>query len=152
MKRTFLTAIVICFSLFVSLTSFAPRTDNANLVTDVLSLTNQFRKSEGLPVLIMKQQLNALAQKHSADMARGRVGFGHAGFGKREAKAQREIKGLHSFAENVAYGATSAKEVVTLWKNSPGHRRNMLGPYKYIGIGTAKDSKGQIYYTEVFGG
>ena len=152
MKKNFLTALIICFSLlFVSLNSFYP-VNNTNLVSDILSRTNQFRKSQGLPVLILNQQLNALAEKHSADMARGRVSFGHAGFGKREAKANREIKGLHGFAENVAYGATSANEVVTLWKNSPGHRRNMLGPYKYIGIGTAKNSKGQIYYTEVFGG
>ena len=152
MKRNFLSVIVISFFLFVSLNSFSPRNDNGNLVTDVLNLTNQFRKSEGLPELIMKQQLNALAQKHSADMARGRVAFGHGGFGEREAKAQREIKGLYSFAENVAYGVNSADEVVTLWKSSEGHRRNMLGPYKYIGIGTAKDSKGQIYFTEIFGG
>ena len=152
MKKNFLSAIVKCFFLLVSLNSFSPHIDHANLVSDILSLTNQFRKSEGLPVLIMKQQLNELAQKHSADMARGRVAFGHAGFGEREAKAQREIKGVYSFAENVAYGVNSANEVVTMWKNSPGHRRNMLGPYKYIGIGTAKDSKGQIYFTEVFGG
>ena len=152
MKKNFLPAIVICFFLLVSLNSFSPHIDNANLVSDILSLTNQFRKSEGLPVLIMKQQLNELAQKHSADMASGRVAFGHAGFGGREAKAQREIKGVYSFAENVAYGVNSANEVVTMWKNSPGHRRNMLGSYKYIGIGTAKDSKGQIYFTEVFGG
>ena len=57
---------------------------------------------------------------------------------------------MRTFAENVAYGANTAREVVTLWKNSPGHRRNMLGNFKYIGIGTAKDSKGQIYYTEIF--
>ncbi|HUZ58755.1 MAG TPA: CAP domain-containing protein [Hanamia sp.] len=152
MKKNLLYTIVICFSLFVSILSFSPGNDNTNLVANVLSLTNQFRESQGLPVLIMKQQLNALAQKHSADMASGRVSFGHAGFGERAAEAMSEIKGLHSFAENVAFGATSANEVVTLWKNSPGHRRNMLGPYKYIGIGTAKDSKGQIYYTEVFGG
>ena len=152
MKRNFLSATVICLALFVGLNSFSSRTDNANLVSDILSLTNQFRKSEGLPELIMKQQLNALAQKHSVDMARGLVAFGHAGFGEREAKAQREIEGLYSFAENVAYGVNSADEVVTMWKNSPGHRRNMLGPYKYVGIGTAKDSKGQIYFTEIFGG
>lgn len=152
MKRNFLSATIICFSLFVSFNSFSPRNENANLVTGILSHTNQFRESHHLPSLIMKQQLNAIAQKHSTDMARGRVGFGHAGFGKRFAKARREIKGLHSFAENVAYGATSANEVVTMWKNSPGHRRNMLGKYKYIGIGTARDRKGRIYYTEVFGG
>lgn len=83
-------------------------------------------------------------------MASGRVAFGHDGFGDRQAKAGQEIKGMRTFAENVAYGANTAQEVVTLWKNSPGHRRNMLGNFKYIGIGTATDSKGQIYYTEIF--
>lgn len=151
MKRNFLSAAVICLSLFVCLISFSPDNNN-NLVTEVLSQTNQFRKSQGLPELLIREELNNIAQKHSGDMASGRVGFGHAGFEKRNAKANKEIKGLHSFAENVAYGATSAKEVVTLWKNSAGHRRNMLGRYKYIGIGTAKDREGRIYYTEVFGG
>jgi uncharacterized protein YkwD len=42
--------------------------------------------------------------------------------------------------------------VVGLWKNSPGHRRNMLGNFKYIGIGIARDRQGRIFYTEVFGG
>ena len=151
MKKISLFITLIGLTLFVSLMSFSPN-DNTTLVTGILSQTNQFRKSQGLPELIMRQELNAIAQKHSADMASGRVGFGHAGFGNRNAKANRLIKGMHGFAENVALGATSAKDVVTMWENSPGHRRNLLGPYKYIGIGTAKDSKGQIYYTEVFGG
>lgn len=85
-------------------------------------------------------------------MASGRVAFGHGGFAQRNAKANKEIKGLHSFAENVAYGATSGREAVALWKSSPGHRRNMLGRYRYVGIGIAKDRQGRIYYTEVFAG
>lgn len=149
MKRNFLSAAITGLLLFVSLNSFLPDI-NTSLVTDVLKQTNQFRKSEGLPVLIMKQELNQIAQKHSKDMARGRVAFGHDGFGERQAKAGKVIKRMRTFAENVAYGANTAREVVTLWKNSPGHRRNMLGNFKYIGIGTAKDSKGQIYYTEIF--
>jgi uncharacterized protein YkwD len=52
----------------------------------------------------------------------------------------------------VAYGPTSGKEVVKQWKGSPGHRRNMLGKYKYIGIGIATDRRGHIYYTQVFAG
>ena len=151
MKRAFLYATVICLSLFVSLISFSPN-ENASLVSGILSQTNQFRKQKGLSKLIIREELNAIARKHSADMARGRVAFGHAGFAKRNAKAGKEIKGLHSFAENVAYGATSAKEVVAMWKSSPGHRRNMHGRYQYIGIGTTKDSHGRIYYTEVFAG
>lgn len=149
MKRNFLSAIITGILLFISLNSFLPG-NNTGLVTDVLKQTNQFRKSEGLPVLVMKEELNQIAQRHSKDMAGARIAFGHDGFGDRQAKAGKEIKGMHTFAENIAYGANTAQEVVTLWKNSPGHRRNMLGDFKYIGIGTAKNSKGQIYYTEIF--
>lgn len=98
----------------------------------------------------MREELNEIAEKHSVNMANGKVGFGHAGFNRRETEAKKEINGIRSFAENVAYGASTAKEVVNMWKGSTGHRRNMLGDYKYIGIGTAKDRAGRIYYTQVF--
>ena len=151
MKRTFLYATLICLCLFIGMASFSP-VENNTLVSDILSETNQFRKSKGLAELIIRQELNTIAQKHSANMANGRVDFGHAGFEERNERAKKEIQGLHRFAENVAYGPTSAKEVVTMWKDSPGHRRNMLGPYKYIGVGTATDRHGRMYYTEIFGG
>jgi len=150
MKRTFLLT-TLCFVLFVSLASFIP-VNEAKLVDDVLSQTNKFRRSKGLPALVINEDLNAIAQKHSINMAKGRVGFGHGGFSQREAQAKRKINSLYSFAENVAYGPETGKEVVTMWKNSSGHRRNMLGRYKYIGIGIAKDRRGRIYYTQVFGG
>ena len=85
-------------------------------------------------------------------MAKGRVGFGHGGFARRDALARKKINGIHSFAENVAYGPTTGKQVVTMWKKSSNHRKNMLGRYKYIGIGIAKDRRGRIYYTQVFAG
>ncbi len=152
MKPRFLLSLFTCLALFITLQSFSPDNAFSSLVDDVLSQTNQFRKSNGLPALQINAELNALAQKHSVDMANGRVGFGHSGFSKRNNMARKAIPSLHSFAENVAYGATSGKAVVTGWKNSPGHRRNMLGRYKYIGIGIAKDKRGRIYYTQVFAG
>ena len=151
MKRTFLFTTLTCITLFFSLISFSPLTET-NLVDDVLSQTNKFRRSKGLPALIINEDLNAIAQKHSINMARKRVGFGHGGFSQRESQARKRIKPLYSFAENVAYGPTTGKQVVTMWKNSPGHRRNMLGRYKYIGIGIAKDRRGRIFYTQVFAG
>jgi uncharacterized protein YkwD len=151
MKRTFILITVICFSIFVSLNSFS-RNKNSNLARDILNQTNQFRKSKGLAKLIILKDLNAIAQQHSKEMASGKVGFGHAGFSQRNAMANKEIKHLHGFAENVAYGPTTGKQVVDLWKNSPGHRRNMLGHYKYIGIGIAEDKQGSIYYTQIFAG
>ncbi len=144
-------AALACFTLFVTLVSFSP-TNESNLIDDVLSQTNKFRRSKGLPALVINEDLNAIAQKHSSNMAKGRVRFGHGGFSQREAQAKRKINSLYSFAENVAFGPTTGKQVVTMWKNSSGHRRNMLGRYKYIGIGIAKDRRGRIYYTQVFGG
>lgn len=151
MKRTFLLTTLTLGALFFSLVSFTPGT-NASLANDVLKQTNKFRRSKGLPELIMNEDLNAIAQKHSENMAKGRVGFGHGGFSKRNAEATRRVQSIHSFAENVAYGASTGKDVVNMWKSSTGHRKNMLGRYKYIGIGVAKSRRGQIFYTQVFGG
>jgi uncharacterized protein YkwD len=37
------------------------------------------------------------------------------------------------------------------WMESKLHRENILGPnYTDIGLGTARDQNGQIYYTQVF--
>ena len=149
MKRGCLLVSLSLLTLSVSLTSFAPARDK-NLVDDVFSYTNKFRRSKGLPALIINEDLNAIAQTHSVNMAKGRVGFGHGGFNKRYAMAKQKISNFSSFAENVAYGVNSGKEVVDLWKSSSGHRQNMLGKFRYIGIGTAKDRQGQIYYTQVF--
>lgn len=122
------------------------------LVNDVLQQTNKFRRSNGLPALVLNEELSKIAAQHSTNMAKGKVGFGHGGFDKRDAQARKKIKGITRFAENVAYGATSGQQVVGMWKKSRGHRKNMLGSYKYIGIGIAKDRKGRLYYTQVFAG
>lgn len=153
MTKTLLYIATFWLLLFVSLASFAPDR-HGNLIEEVLIQTNQFRKSEGLTALIMRKELNAIAQKHSKDMASGRMPFGHKGFNKREAKARKQLGAKYSFrfAENVASGATSGEEVVEMWKKSPGHRRNMLGDYKFIGVGAATGKDGIIYFTQVFGG
>ncbi len=150
MKKSCLFSIIFSL-LFIPFSSFTPA-GNSSLVKDIYGLTNQFRKSKGLPELIIRDDLNAIARQHSADMASGRSTFGHEGFEQRSVLAGRTIKPLSRFAENVAYGASTAQQVFNGWKNSPGHRKNMLGKYKYIGIGIAKDRQGKIFYTEVFAG
>jgi uncharacterized protein YkwD len=117
---------------------------------EIFKYTNQFRKSKHLPALEMREDLNAIARTHSENMAKGKCGFGHAGYHQRELQVQKVMKLEYGMAENVAYGATTGKEVVSMWKGSSGHRKNMLGNYKYIGIGTAHDRRGAIYYTEIF--
>jgi uncharacterized protein YkwD len=121
-----------------------------SLRDDVLKYTNELRQSKGLPPLEMRDDLNALAADHSTDMAKGKTGFGHDGFQQRQQAVHKFLPTVSAFAENVALGATSGKEVVSMWKKSSGHRRNILGTYKYIGIGIATDKQGVMYYTQLF--
>ncbi|MFT3981496.1 MAG: CAP domain-containing protein [Ferruginibacter sp.] len=133
--------------LFIGLLSFTIM----SIGDDVLEYTNAFRKENGLAQLQSNEVLNKIAQQHSRNMASGKVKFGHAGFNARNASAAKQIAGLRYFAENVAYGPVSGEEVVNLWKNSQGHRKNMLGNFSMIGIGVARSKDGTYYYTQVFG-
>ena len=141
MKKLF-----IFFSICLLFVAAAAPTD---LVEDVLTATNAFRASKKLPALSSNPILNSIAQQHSENMAAGKVKFGHDGFAKRNDAAQKQLS-IQYFAENVAFGVQTGQEVVTLWKNSEGHRKNMLGNYRKIGIGVAKDKQGRIFYTQVF--
>lgn len=147
----YLTALFIFSFVLISTLSVSAQKITPSLSINIVKETNQFRKSKGLPALISRKELDVLAENHSVDMAKKRVEFGHAGFKERSVKAKQTLKGMTgNFAENVAYGPTSAKEVVKGWENSPGHRKNMLGNYKYIGIGISADKNGRLYYTQIF--
>lgn len=134
---------------FTALTSFSPFS-KPDLAKEVLKYTNQYRKSRGLSSLELREDLCAIARKHSTDMAAGRKRLGHAGFRQREVLIRRKLNTSGMIGENVAFGAYTGKEVVSIWKNSAPHRRNMLGNFKYIGIGTARDRRGNIYFTQIF--
>ena len=142
---------VLIFFLISSLAFTPGRSSTDKLTEDVLKYTNQFRKSKGLKAVEMREDLNAIARKHSNDMASGRCSFGHDGYDLRVSKIKKTIKPCDGYiGENVAFGASNGKEAVDVWKNSSAHRKNMLGDYKYIGIGTARNRQGVIYYTQIF--
>lgn len=59
-------------------------------------------------------------------------------------------------AENIASesfkGESDPVRAVHLWWNSPGHRKNMLGPYSVVGYASCLGvSDGRIYYAHVLG-
>ena len=147
MLKTFFSRLMPLITLLIVFASaVSPRN---GLPEDLLKYTNEYRRSKGLSNLEMRTDLNSIARNHSEEMASGKTGFGHNGYDKRVRKI-KEIFKTCTVAENVAYGANNAKEAFTIWRNSSGHRKNMLGGYKYIGIGTAKNNRGVIYYTEIF--
>jgi uncharacterized protein YkwD len=90
-----------------------------------------------------------LAEKHSRDMATGKVKFGHDGFNSR-AKTIQKALGSIEIGENVASGPMTAREVVDGWLKSPGHKKNIEGNFTLTGIGYAHNKKGDIYFTQIF--
>jgi uncharacterized protein YkwD len=116
----------------------------------VLFYINQYRTQKGLSPLQLNYLMSKEAEIHSREMATHKIGFGHKDFNKRIKRLFNEIKGCRGGAENVAYAYKDAQDVVKNWLTSPGHRRNIDGPYNLTGIGLARDSNGKIYFTQIF--
>ncbi len=106
---------------------------------------NGFRGRQGLRPLSRHAALDQAARAHAADMiARGY--FEHAspeGFSsvERVGLLARRFVGLagENIVEVRGGPAATAAELAQLWRDSPGHRANMLRPgYSHIGFGIAR--------------
>ena len=117
---------------------------------DILALVNRHRRSIGLNSLQLSVAESRVAARHSFNMASGVVPFGHQDLKKRMELIASQVGYISMTGENVAFGQMDAREVVAGWLNSPGHKRNIEGDFTLTGIGIAKDSKGMIYYTQIF--
>ena len=126
--------------------------DVAAMEKSVHRQINKYRTSQGLPKLKLDSRISAIARQHSKDMSENQVPFGHSGSGSRYKEISKLIT-WRGVAENVAYNmghSNPGKVAVDGWKKSPGHNRNMLGKYQVTGIGIAKNSKGEYYFTQLF--
>lgn len=121
---------------------------------DLLAAVNNERRKAGLPDLCLNAKLTSAAQKHSEDMASN--GFmSHTGSdgSSLSTRVNRENFRWSGLAENVAAGQQTVEAVMSSWMNSSGHRRNILGNYKFFGGGMARNPNARygIYWTQVFG-
>ncbi|WP_341836699.1 CAP domain-containing protein [Chitinophaga pollutisoli] len=127
-----------------------PARNEASMEEDILFFVNKFRRTKGLKPLELNSVLSKEARGHSKAMASGKTGFGHDGFESRIDDISKSIGTVRAAAENVAYGNLSAEAVVDGWIKSPGHRKNMLGDFNLIGIGTAKGKGNIVFFTQIF--
>jgi uncharacterized protein YkwD len=95
---------------------------------DLLPLLNARRAGAGLPVLRADPRLQAAALAHARWMAAHRS-LTHGGDGTLQSRLAAYGYPRHAAAENVAQ-CGEASTAVALWLNSPGHRANLLGPYR----------------------
>lgn len=133
--------VVVLGVLAVALVACAPRAVRVTAAADpttleLVELVNQRRAagavcgSETMPPagrVSGESRLARAAYAHTADQAEHRF-MGHGGsdgstVGKRVTRAGYEWSLV---AENVAWGFTSAEEVVAAWMDSPGHCLNIM--------------------------
>ncbi len=138
------------------------RTPDLNRVaTLIFEGTNRFRHLHGVPELKLNPELGKAARDFAGYLAKTDK-FSHTADGRQP--AQRAAAAGYDYcivAENIAWEFNSAgfgsrelaQAFLTGWKNSPGHRRNLLDPdVTEIGIAVARSDKtGSFYAVQDFG-
>lgn len=101
---------------------------------NIIHLTNLEREKRGLPPLRVDAELMDSARRHARWMVR----------------AQSLTHTSAPVAENIAMGQDTSKEAVRAWMNSSGHRANILGRYRRIGVAAFRGRNGRIYWCQQF--
>jgi uncharacterized protein YkwD len=119
---------------------------------ELLEMTNAERAKEKLPPLVPNPLLFKVARLHSANMAK-KGEMKHVLDGK--TPGERTLAGGYDYrkvAENLAVSdGAPLKEIVENWMKSEVHRDNILrSGLEEIGMGIARNDKGDIYYTQLF--
>lgn len=119
-----------------------------DLVNEILVLVNEHRTTLGLGTI---QKDATYASAYAVDHTNYMIEqnrINHDNFGVR-VKALKD-NGAEKVAENVAYGYTTAEDVVNAWLNSEGHRGIIEGNYTHSGFGVVKTDKNTYYFTQLF--
>jgi uncharacterized protein YkwD len=126
-----------------------------SLESQVYTLTNDERDREQCPELRLDYALMRAARSHSRDMAAYRY-MSHTDYNNEDPAERMAESGYpvrYGWAENIAYGSSTAGQVMYAWMTSPGHRKNILDcNLRAIGVGVARAQDGTLYWTQNFGG
>lgn len=136
-----------------------------NLQDQVVTLINGERSKNNLAAYTKSSALTTAAQNHNKTMYNCSLShefsscFSHQVTVSNEEKLISRISSTgynpKSVAENIAWGQTTAQQVVTAWMNSSGHKANILSPnYRNIGcslLDTANGSYKGMWWTCNFG-
>jgi uncharacterized protein YkwD len=127
------------------------QTDASKTVPALVCLTSNARKFHGRSAVQGDSALMAAAAAKAGDMAR--CGYGHTACG-RAFSYWIENKGYtgNCYAENIAMGQRTPREVFIGWMNSAGHRANILNrDYNEIGVAQTPGSRGLLWVMHLGG-
>jgi uncharacterized protein YkwD len=106
-------------------------------VASFIRRVNSYRVSRGLPALVWDRRAAAVAKAHSRDMFDEGY-FSHMSPNGRSLRDRLKAGSLdYSRAgENIAWGQTTGREVLSAWLRSKGHRRNIESrDFTHHGVG-----------------
>ncbi|SCG96881.1 CAP-associated domain-containing protein [Romboutsia sp. 1001713B170207_170306_H8] len=118
---------------------------------ETIDLINSTRAKFNFNSLEYSDTATKSARKHSKDMLENNY-FDHINKQDETPFDRMENEGVKymSAGENIASGQFNAIYAHEALMNSKGHRKNILGEYKYIGVGIGFGGTYKIYYTENF--
>ncbi|GIM93598.1 CAP domain-containing protein [Paractinoplanes toevensis] len=124
----------------------------AQLMSEVVTKTNQERRANGCGKLDVDLELTIASIRQSLYMARTGQ-FTHVWKDGTTFVARSHAAGYaQPSGENIAWGYRTSEEVLDAWMASPDHRENILNcSARSIGTGVAYGNNGLPYYTQVFG-
>ena len=117
----------------------------------ITDLANTERIKNNLNILTYSEKATISSRKHSEDMMLKNY-FDHTNKENKSPFDRMKSEGINytNAGENIAAGQNSAIYAHHAWMNSLGHRKNILGDYKYIGVGVIFGGHYNIYYTQNF--
>jgi uncharacterized protein YkwD len=140
---------------FVPLAAAQDRADPARVDELVVQQTNDFRRSEGRPPLERDDGLGRIAREFVSFIARTGKYSHEADGSTPSGRARRGGYDFCLISENLAYQYNStgfttrelAKKLVEGWKNSAGHRKNMLDrDALHTAVAVGRGEKNGYYY------
>jgi hypothetical protein len=139
----------------------ASAVDTSETARHIVEQANTFRAEQSLPAVRVSAELQAAAEAFALHMANTGE-HSHTADGR--TPTQRAMAAGYDFCivtENIAYHASSrdpasaaqlAGRMMRGWKDSPGHRKNMLdAAVTETGVGLARDARGRYFAAQMFG-
>jgi uncharacterized protein YkwD len=129
--------------------------DLAAWASQIVALTNQQRKANGLPDLKVSDKLTQMAQIQADQMA-GLNTMSHdlpnARYPDLQSRASAVGYKFNWLGENIAFNYPDPQGVMNGWMLSTGHRANILNAsYTEIGVAVALNADGRPYFAQEFG-
>ena len=113
---------------------------------ELLNLTNEARTAAGLAPLTWSSALGDCADIRAKELPL-LTEDQNRNHERPDGSAWYTVNDGIMYAENIAYGQTSAQEVFNAWMNSPGHRDNIMNPgYRTFGASLYYTDGGYYYY------